>query len=402
MARIDQDGFEDNTLAIATGRWTTVSTTGASITSGSARSGSYGLRISSLSSGTAAGVLFKWLAATAAGPYFFRVYLNAQTFPSASNHIISFNGASGTVGSTPRAKITLENNGTLILRNGAGTQVGSASSALSLGTSYRVGFKFDATGTGATDTLEAQLNGVTFATDSTQTLSNVFAYSVGGNLDAEAQTVGEWWFDDIALNDGTGSFQTTYPPDERIINLLGNAAGDVNTFATQTGGTVGATNNFTRVNEAVPDDATTFNGSSTLNEEDLVSLAASGFNSYDTVNVVMIGGRFRNNTADTTTAFKFEVEKTAGGTITQSAAIVPNSTAWRSNGIAVPRLYPIILYQDPDGSAWNNTTLDSMQIGYKLTIANVNRIDVTQVVASVAYTPGTPPGGTNSNFLAFT
>jgi hypothetical protein len=387
MARLHQSGFELNSLTTSV-EWLTIGATGATITTGAARSGTYGLRLSSLTSATAAGTLYKWAAATGAGPFFLRVYLNVQTLPSASNHIISLNGASGTVGSTPRSKITLEANGTLILRNGAGTQVGSASSALSTNTWYMVELKHDASQAGATDVLEAKVDGSVFATSSVQTLSNVFAYSVGANMDSEAQTTGEWWFDDTAINDTTGSFQTGYPGSGKIIHLKPNAAGDSNGFLVNVGGTAGAGNNFTRVNEIPPDDVTSYNASALLNAEDLFNCDNSGIGASDTVNTVLVGARFANLvSADATAAIKFEIEKTASGTKTQSAAIIPNTTTWNTNATAVPRNYPIITYQDPDGAAWTQTTLDSMQIGYIESTANVQTIGVTNTWASVDYTP---------------
>ncbi len=109
------------------------------------------------------------------------------------------------------------------------------------------------------------------------------------------------------------------------------------------------------------------------------------------VNCVFILMRFRNNTADATTAIKAEIEKTASGTIQQSSALIPNSTLWKttSTGSTFPIGSLLVAYQDPDGANWTKSTLDTMQIGYKLTAVGTNRIDVTNIAAMVDYTSNT-------------
>jgi hypothetical protein len=385
MARIDVQTFDANS--------TTANILGGDIFSGAtistthARTGTYAMRVSSLASTVAQGYLKKWLGSTAAGPYYLKFGIYVVTLPSSSNTIVQFNGASGSLGTTARCYITLESNGTLILRNATGTQIGSASAAINDSTFHVVELKHDGTPASGSRIIEGRLDGSVFATSSAQSQGNPLAYSVGGNLASEAQTTGEWWIDDVALNDSTGTAQTGYPGLGRQLYLVPNAAGDVNSFATQTGGTAGAGNNFTRVNEVPPNDATSFNGSSTLNQEDLFNVTDSGIGASDTVNAVLVGIRVRNNTADVTSAIKAEIEKTGSGTISQGTAIIPNTTSWNTNGTSTPRNYTLVLYKDPDGTDWTQTTLDSMQIGYKLTAVGVNRVEVTAVWAVVDYTP---------------
>lgn len=392
MARVFQEGFEFNSVTANPANWTSIAGS-PTLSTTTVRSGTYAGQITSLVSATAKGWVKKWLGTTAAGPFWGRAYLNVATRPSASNHIMSFNSASGTPGNSEKCKITLEADGTLILRHADGTAIGSASAVLALNTWYQVELKMDATGAGATDILEARLDGTIFATSSVQTLTNAFAFSVGGNLDLEAQTTGDWFFDDIAVNDNTGSFQTAYPGSGKIIQLRPNATGDVNAWLNTAGG-AGDANNYTLVDEVTPDNATTRVQSGLLNSEDLYNCDASGIGASDTVNVVAIGGRFRNDVADTLTAFKFEVEKTSGGTKTQSAAIIPNTISWNTNATAEPRNFPIVTYQDPDSASWTQSTLDTMQIGVTDSAININKIQLTTVWASVDYTPAV--AGTSS------
>jgi hypothetical protein len=266
----------------------------------------------------------------------------------------------------------------------SGVQQGSNSSALALDTWYRLEIAY----TYSNGAIEAKLDGSTWATGSSTASMDMNVFRMG-LIDS---TTADIYWDDVAVNDATGSFQNTWPGSGKVIVLRPNNSGDVNTFATQTGGTAGAANNYTRINQTTPDDATTFNGSSTLNQEDLVNLDPSGLSSSDTINVAEVWARFRNSTADTTGAIKFEIEKVGSGTIQQSAAIVPNSTTWRTNSIngAVFRVAPLVTYQNPDSVAWTNSTLDTAQIGYKLTTGPGTagrRIDVSYMGLMVDYTP---------------
>jgi len=393
MARIHQAGFETDSQSNDV-EWSMLGLSGAALTPLAARSGIYGLRCNGLNVFLTSGAGFQFAASAQAGPYFVRAYLKVRTPPGGTNRVMTLQQGTGGPGSTPQAFIALEANRTLTLRNQNGTQIGSATAALNPDTWYMVELKSDASPASGSRIIEGRLNGAVFATSSTQTQGNVLAYSIGANLNAEFETTGDWYWDDAALNDSTGSFQTGYPGEGKIIHIHPNAAGDANAFATQTGGTAGSTNNWTRVKDIAPDDATSFNGSATLNAEDLFRCdppAWWGVGASDTVNVVMVGGRMRNNTADTTTAINLEIQKTSGGTIAQSSAIVLNTTTFSTNSTAQPHNYPLVLYQDPDSANWTQSTLSSMQIGYKITAAGTNRIEVTAVWASVDFTPVTVP-----------
>lgn len=386
MARLFSSGFELNSLTAAM-EWDAA--VGVTISSTTVRSGVYSGRVSSLVSGTNQRFRNQFKASQNSGPFYIRFYLNVATLPSAENRIFALSNST-TNGTGVAAYITLDNTGALRLYDSSGV-IGSPSPVLSTATWYRIEMLFDATPANGSKIVRARINGTEFAASTTETIANgINNMYLGGNLNSEAQTTGDWFFDDIALNDTTGSFQTTYPGRGKIIHLKPNAAGDSNTFAVQVGGTAGAANNFTRVNEVPPDDATTYNGSAVLSQEDLFNIADSGLLQTDIVRLVSIGGRFADLvSADATTAFKLEVIKTSGGTKLQSATIVPNSTTWKTNATATPWTYPITAYQDPDNINWNQSTLDSMQIGYALTAANVQTIAVSNVWALVEYTNAT-------------
>lgn len=385
MARLFQSGFEmgiagANFASSNTDGWASVTATQDPSTSSVVRSGNYSARITNLVSGVGQQYFYQVAATNTAGPMFFRVYINIATYPAATSRILVWRNSGST-----RISIDLNTDGSLALRDEDGA-IGSNSAVLKQNTWYAIELQFDLTGAGGAHIVNARLNFVQFAGATNRNIStNIADFRLGGNLQAEANTVGDWYFDDVAVNDATGSSQTSYPGEGRIIHLKPNAAGDSNTFATQVGGTAGAANNFTRVNELVPDDGTTLNGSNTLNQEDTFNMEDSGISANDSVTLVAVGARFHSSSADATAAAKLEIKKAAAGTIAQSAAIVPNTSTWNTNGTANPRIYQLVRYTDPDGGAWTKSTVDSMQCGYILTVATSNRIDFSTIWASVEY-----------------
>lgn len=217
MARLYVTGFELNstTSGIEQNTW---SGAGATIQTGTVRTGTYAMKATS-SSGTRQGTVVQFAGSTSNGPYFARFYLNIGTLPSVTNVIFVASSGAG-IGSTIQAYISLTSTGTLLLfYNNAGTltQIGSASSALSTNTWYRIEFKFDKSGGNGANIVEGQLNGSAFATASNLTVqSGILSLRFGTNLNVNTDTAGIIYFDDIALNDSTGASQTGYPGDSSL------------------------------------------------------------------------------------------------------------------------------------------------------------------------------------------
>lgn len=263
-----------------------------------------------------------------------------------------------------------------IIANGT-TQTGS-NVPLSTGQWYRIEVKLFSSAT--VGTLDLLVDGVSKISKSSINTGGVAIQDL--TIGTSSSSTSEYYIDDIAINDASGSFQNSYPGAGNIVHLHPGGAGD-STQWVPTSGT-----NWSNVDEVTPDDATTLVSDVVLNESDFYTVVASGLASNVTVNVVSVGVRFRNDIADATTQFKVQIEKTSGGTITQSSAITPNSTTWKTNATASPYSYPITLYQDPDSANWTQTTLDSMQIGVKSTLIGVNKNQVSTVWALVDYVPG--------------
>lgn len=308
---------------------------------------------------------------------FFRVYAYFVTLPSADSTMIRIVNT----GNSPGAQLRyIASTQKFVLLDAGSTPIGSASATIVANTWYRLELNLDASSSPGSVT--GKLDGTTFATGAN---SSQFPWSKVLWGSVSTVTTDVYWTD-MALNDASGALNNSWPGVGAVIALFPNATGDANGWNNTTN-TAGGVNNYQLVDENPPNDATDMVQSVTLNAEDMYNMTASGIGASDIVNSVMIGGRYRNNTADLTTAVKWQVKKTSGGTIQQSAASIVNDTAWQTNTPQQPRNYPIIMTVDPDGAAWTQATLDTMQVGQKITAAGTNRIQVTSVWASVDFTP---------------
>ena len=347
-------------------------------------SGSYSLQITSLSSGTLKSQGFQFGASPADGPFFFRVRLQIATLPSAENRIITLMGGANPA-SNIRAYITLDNGGLLRLYDEDGV-IGSPSGALSLGVAYAIGIQYDRTPAGGSEIVRATLDGVEFAGASNRNLSaGISGIAVGGNHGAEAQTTGDWFFDDIAVNDDSGSFQNTYPLDGKVLHLRPDAAGDTNDW----------TNTYANLDEVTPDDATTLVETQTsgdISEYNVDSPTALG--SGDTINAVGVGGKWRSTSiAGTQSEMVLRIKASSGGTVEESAAFTIASTSWRTNNgaFSFKTRHLLVLYDLPGAStsAWTKAILEDAQVGMRQTVNSTGFTQVSALWLMVDYSPAT-------------
>lgn len=383
MARLWQSGFELNSTTTdvefsnITGAGTTIQTT-------TVRTGTYALRCNP--SAATGFVRYHVFTSNQSIVAYQRVYMRIATLPGANTTIMRFLD----VANSPCAQIRITSTGTLILLDAAGNAVGSASSVLSTGQWYRIELGLDASTNPGT--VEAKIDGTSFASGNNSAQAPWGRVLVGPVVSATMDA----YFDDWAVNDSSGSAQNSWCGDGHILHLAPNGDGDAHGW-NNTSNAAGSSTNWQLVDEVPPNDTTDLVQTGTANTEDMYALTDSGIGAGDTVNVVMVGLRLRNNTADTIAAVKAQIKKGGGGTIAQGSAIVPNSTTFGTNASAQPRNYTLITYLDPDGSAWTQSTLDTAQAGIKLTTAGTNRIQVTSVWVSVDYTASS---GTNATVNA--
>ena len=373
MARLWSSGFELNGFLDWSAGNLTVQTS-------TVRSGTYAAE-SVLVSGSARGVRHIFQSAPSNGPYYYRVYLRVATRPSAENRIIALTNADSLTASHI-AWLTHDNSGVLKLYDEDGQITGTTT--LSTGVWYRLEMQVDRTAAAGSQVVRALVDGTEFAGSATRSLSaGIWVCVVGANLANEAQTVGSWFFDDVALNNSTGSFQNTYPGEGEIIHLRPNATGDNSDW----------TNDYTTIDEVTPNDATDFISSNTNNQIEDVNLdtTPAAMASSDVINVVQVGVRF--NISDATGADPtacLRIKASASGTVEESANLNNNTTTWTTNSNTTPKNYVLTLYDLPGASttAWTKADLDQAQIGVRETTTDTHLVQVSTLWLLVDHKPG--------------
>jgi hypothetical protein len=384
MARIWASGFElgnnkefANTLTNALYSTTTV------------RSGNYSGEVSALVSGNRWGWNNSWSGGGNSNA-FQSIYMYVEVLPSAENTFIAFVRTS-----TIQSWITLGSDGLLRLYDEDGV-IGDPSAAVPIGSWFKIDLRQDTTPAAGSHVIEARLNNTVFATSSTRSIA--LGSSVlwcGGNLLQEAQTVGEWYFDDWKVNDDQGSFETSYPGEGKIIHLMPNAAGDNADWA-RGGDDSGA--NFSQVDEVPPNDVTDYVSSNTLDNIDDHNIDTVNLAPLDTINLVAVCFRARAGASSNAT-FVLRFKATNSG---ESATSTPNSATWRTNRIsATPVIFQYVIYEVPSTTdPLTVTDLETAQIGYRLSTSDANAVEMSTVWLTVDYTPASPIKTINGLALA--
>lgn len=369
-ARIFQTGAELNSTTAAV-EVTSVDGTGASVSTTNVRSGNYVWR--SNNSGNTSGITQRLSNVDTSGPGYFRVYFNFATIPNVKQRIMQFNNAANALA----ARVDIYTDGTLVLINSSNITIATTSVALTTNRWYRLELMNDATNNPGK--LELRVDGVTVAKGNNDTQGSWARVRCGPNLNNSTTDV---YYDDIAVNNGTGTSQNSWPGEGRLILLYPNAPGDSNQFK-DTAGAAGTTNNYTLVDEQPPNGITDFVNSGTLNDTDWYGISPMPV--VNQINVVSVHGSLNNNTADATTAVKWQIQKTSGGTVSQGTAVIPNTTNFFTDGNSNIWQNLLSLPTDPDGQPWTWQSLRTTQIGPKITASNVNRIQVSAMWVYVDY-----------------
>lgn len=383
MARLWSSGFELNSTTAGV-EWSDF--TNGSIVTSPVRTGTYSSSVINSASTTRRGSTQQFASSAGAGPYYFRFYLYATTLPNANTSIFAAGTATNITGwATTDTFIRLSSASKLVLLSNNVT-VGTGGTTLVTGQWYRVELSFDNTGGAGAAALTLKLDGNTEVTSTTATAPNISSFGIG-KADTSSVTC-DLSFDDVALNDSTGSFQTGLPGDAKIIHLRPSAAGD-NTAWTIAGSSPAATN-WQSVSEVTPDDAVTTVTSKTSGEIDDYNIdnTPAGLDSSATINVVSVGYRF-NRAGASSASYVLRIKSSSGGTVEESAAVTPASSTYLTNEVSVPRNYHLTLYDLPGASttAWTKSTLDTAQIGQRTTVTNTNVNNISAIWALVEYVP---------------
>ncbi len=390
MARIWSCGFELQSVTAAV-EFETV-TGSPAISTTTKRSGEAALRINPSAATRAMRHTFR---SDSTGELYFRFYVYIATATGGLVTIMRYDDS----GAAPGCSVRMNSNRTLELWDEvAGAQVGSDSSAIALNTWARVEVRYK--DNGATTVIEGKLDGSTWATTSVGT-----GLGGGGHIRIGCITSAtcDLFFDDIAINDTTGSYQTSYPGAGSIVHMQPDGAGD-NTQWQDDASTTGGTAVVGNINEVTPDDATNYNKrtltGTKIDDWTCESSSSAGIGSSDTVTLVSVGQRAgATSTTATNRSNILRIKSAAGGSVSESGTIDISVNGWLTHNDGSPKVYQLTSYTDPTtGSAWTPTgtnSLDNMQIGYKNGTSSTTEIRVSTIWALVEYVPSAASGPTN-------
>lgn len=384
MARLFTSGLELQSTTAGV-EWTTLTGSPAIDTSIRHGDGSHGLASLRVNpTATTANLRHQILSAAATSTTWYgRAYIYIATAPGATVPVFEFtNGTTGVVQIRMGSDRHLE-----LWAGGVLAKQGNSSNTLQPNQWYCIELKaVCSAGSLATDG-EARINGEVFATFTGQTGGSPQSIRIGMSSSATCDI----YYDDVALNDSSGSFQTSYPGAGFVIHLKPNATG---TSAQWHNATATGANNFNEVDETTPDDVTSYVDTAgiSINNTDSYNIDATpaALDSNATINCVSVGVRYARSAAST--ADIFNVQWTAGGNTDSGSAIQPNSSTWKTNANAAPALYTLTSYDMPGASttAITKSDLDSAEIGIvATTVANSNDARVSALWMVVDYLPST-------------
>ncbi|MEV8042460.1 hypothetical protein AB0P02_01265 [Streptomyces griseoluteus] len=323
------------------------------------------------------------------GRTFHRLYLRVDSLPDTATNIYGI----GQTGYFP-ALLRLQPDGTLVLRDGwTETTLTGTSPVLDLGVWHRIELDYTDVSNGGVlasgiAPFKGYLNGTLFADTMCSNITGFSRVRMGVQLAATTDI----YIDDVAVNDTTGTAQTGLPGPGSVVHLRPNAAGDANGWTTAVGGTAGAANNFTRVNERPPDDVTSYNqftstGTTATDDFNVENSSTVGIGASDTITLVQVGGRVASSTT-TAASIVYRIKGQASGTVLESGSVSVANTTWSVHSAVSPRPYQLTAYTNPQsGAAWTPSSLDSMQIGYRVNVSQVTTRRVSNLWALVEFVP---------------
>lgn len=375
MARLSTCGFENNSTLGSKEQCISFSGT-TSISSSIKRSGNYALRINPSSSYGNTGSFVQTELSDSL--FYLRFYIYVASAPTSDAYIFYTND-----GMFDNVGIQMNSSGALELWNIEDTaQVGSDSDALDTDTWYRIEIKMDVTSGSSSTSLDAKIDGVTFASGVIDLGSTTNYFQNFGCNNASTETY-DIYFDDIAINDNLGSYQNSWPGEGKVVYLRPNGDGEASSWTASTGA------DWECVNEETPN-GTDYIYSTTLNNESIFTLTSppAEMASDATINVVEAHCVCRSDGGETT-GFKFELEKESGGTKTLGSEVTSGSASFRLNdyfNTDPARASTLVSYQDPDSNDWTKATLDTARLGVKTTLDGTDVIDIDTIWLQVEYT----------------
>lgn len=260
-------GFEENNLSATA--WNSAGA-GAAVSTTSPHSGTYRLNIT----GSSAKNVTRQLATSyTSGTLYYRFYFNTNNVGTADSKIFQNQGSGGSANQA--VQVTRVNGGTIRLTNAVTTTATTTTATISTGTWYRIEIRHLVADAGGEMELRLYLGDSTSAIE-TLTITGEDTNNTNVRdflLQEGAANAGiENYFDDVAVNDSTGSFQTSWAGVGKIYLLTPDT--EVTGIWTPLSGT----DNALMVDDVpgTPDDDTTYNSDTTINNEDRLGLTALG------------------------------------------------------------------------------------------------------------------------------
>ncbi len=354
------------------------------------RSGNSSCEIS-LSTGSWGWFSQQFASANTSEAIYIRFYMNIATLPEEDADMALFGGTTDGLTEDGEQMLVLNTDGTISLAADNGTTIiDTSGSALSTDTWYRVEWLYDSGGDS-----EVRVDGVQFLQSSSHDGDGVALFALGLCMAAtggmcggnEQSDFGNVFFDDVAINDTSGSAQTSWPGVGSIVHMQPDGAGDNSGCAS---------GDYASVDEVTPDDNSTecvLDDNGDILDATVESSSTVGIDSYDTVTLVQVGEREEAQGAGTV-QWNLRLKSASGGTASDGTTTSHDDTTHRTNGDAVPRNYTLTSYTDPTTSvAWTPTgtnSLDNMQIGMNAVDADPD-IGLSTLWALVEYVDGVEP-----------
>lgn len=252
--RLFTSGFETNNLTAT--EWSGNMTTAPTLQSATVHSGTYASEVST--SSAAEGQRRSRSASISSGTLFLRTYFRCSTFPNSVTTILATR-ASGAGANAMLVRFVNSSN-VIRLRNSISTTESTGNQALTTGVWYRIEARHLIADAGGE--MEVRLyQGESTSALETLTITNEDTLPTNiqdfdfGFQDA---TTGTCYFDDIAINDATGSFQTSWAGPGKIFRVT--ATGNDTVAWTRTGANCSGTTNTDCVDDmGTPDDLSGYN-----------------------------------------------------------------------------------------------------------------------------------------------
>lgn len=372
MARLLTCGFEENNLTAT--MWSSTVGTAPAVVTTTPHSGTYCLETS-----TASGNSFirRTLSTNyTSGTHFLRTYFLAEDATPSANADIIIAQSNGAVSSYSVALLTT---GAIRLTNNVTATAQTTSATLSNSTWYRIEIRHLLSDTVGEIELRLYAGDSTTATETLSiTAEDTLATNVGLlNIGKNGTTTTKFWFDDFAYNDATGSFQTSWCGPGKICMLVPAAEGATIEWTPLSG-----TDNALMVDEmpaAAPDDATSYNATSTAALLDILTLTdmPAEVTSSATIALADLYGRVGGDATTGSPTMRFNIYDEAD---TKTAGPTCNKT-----DIAGWQIISTADHCVLDTAGKTKANLDSFKAGYEIVTDTAVEQRVTAVWMNVEW-----------------